>query len=67
MYIFCSFLRVVGDDDGGVLLTPEQYENYKRTVVPKRMKNRLFVSWTEPGGMHCKQVGPETLCFCKHR
>ncbi|XP_028396633.1 protein FAM221A-like isoform X1 [Dendronephthya gigantea] len=64
---YLEYRRVVGDDDRGVLFTPEQYENYKKTVVPKRIKNRLFVSWTEPGGMDCKQVGPETLCFCKHR
>lgn len=27
-------LRIVGNDDGGVPFTPEQYENYKREVLP---------------------------------
>lgn len=33
----------------------------------QRFKNRLFTSWTNAKGMDCKQVGPETLCFCQHR
>ena len=27
-------VRIVGDDDGGKLFTPEEYEEYKRKVVP---------------------------------
>lgn len=61
------FLRIVGDDDGGKLFTPEEYEEYKKKVLPQRMKNRLYVSWTAPNGMDCKMVGPETMCFCNHR
>lgn len=61
---YLEYRRIVGDDDGGVLFTPEQYENYKKNIVPQRMANRLFVSWTSPSGMDCKLVGPETLCFC---
>ena len=62
-----NYYRIVGDDDEGKLFTPEQYENYKKIVLPKRKKNRLYVSWTEPGGLDCKLIGPETLCFCRHR
>ena len=29
---FCC--RIVGDDDGGVMFTPEQYEAYKKKVLP---------------------------------
>ena len=61
------FVRIVGDDDGGKLFTPEEYEEYKKKVLPMRMKNRLFVSWTAPNGMDCKMVGLETMCFCNHR
>ncbi|XP_046846280.1 protein FAM221A-like [Xenia sp. Carnegie-2017] len=64
---YLEYRRIVGDDDEGKLFTPEQYENYKKIVLPKRMKNRLYVSWTEPGGLDCKLIGPETLCFCRHR
>ena len=28
------YYRIVGDDDGGELFTPEQYEEYKKNVVP---------------------------------
>ncbi|KFP01178.1 Protein FAM221A, partial [Calypte anna] len=59
--------RIVGDDDGGKLFTPEEYEEYKRKVLPIRLQNRLYVSWRSPTGMDCKLVGPETLCFCTHR
>ena len=26
--------RIVGDDDGGTMFTPDQYEDYKRRVLP---------------------------------
>ena len=31
LYLFC---RIVGDDDGGELFTPEQYDEYKKNVLP---------------------------------
>ncbi|XP_030333189.1 protein FAM221A isoform X2 [Strigops habroptila] len=64
---YAEYRRIVGDDDGGKLFTPEEYEEYKRKVVPIRLQNRLYVSWRSPTGMDCKLVGPETLCFCTHR
>lgn len=62
---FCC--RIVGEDDGGKLFTPEEYEEYKKKVLPMRLQHRLFVSWRSPTGMDCKLIGPETLCFCTHR
>ncbi|XP_041899969.1 protein FAM221A isoform X2 [Corvus kubaryi] len=64
---YAEYRRIVGDDDGGKLFTPEEYEEYKRKVLPARLQNRLYVSWRSPTGMDCKLVGPETLCFCTHR
>ncbi|XP_051641924.1 protein FAM221A [Manacus candei] len=64
---YAEYRRIVGDDDGGKLFTPEEYEEYKRKVLPIRLQNRLYVSWRSPTGMDCKLVGPETLCFCTHR
>ncbi|VCW96628.1 unnamed protein product [Gulo gulo] len=64
---FVQIQRIVGEDDGGKLFTPEEYEEYKKRVLPMRLQNRLFVSWRSPTGMDCKLVGPETLCFCTHR
>ncbi|XP_076471463.1 protein FAM221A-like [Babylonia areolata] len=64
---YVEYHRIVGDDDGGQLMSPEEYEAYKKKVIPLRMKNRLYTSYTSPTGMDCKQVGPETPCFCQHR
>ena len=59
--------RIVGNDDNGVTFTPEEYEKYKREVLPMRLKNRVYVSWVNPTGMDCVLIGPETQCFCQHR
>ncbi|XP_056439297.1 protein FAM221A [Gadus chalcogrammus] len=65
---YLEYRRIVGDEDGGTLFTPAQYEQYKKRVVPQRMNNRLYVSFGVPGeGLECKLVGPETQCFCSHR
>ena len=64
---YLEYRRIVGDDDGGTPFTEKQYKEYKKRVLPQRLKNRLFVSWTNPEGMDCIQVGPETECFCRHR
>ncbi|XP_077631475.1 protein FAM221A isoform X4 [Crocuta crocuta] len=64
---YLEYRRIVGEDDGGKPFTPEEYEEYKKKVLPMRLQNRLFVSWRSPTGMDCKLVGPETLCFCTHR
>ncbi|XP_046953432.1 protein FAM221A isoform X2 [Lynx rufus] len=64
---YLEYRRIVGEDDGGKHFTPEEYEEYKKKVLPMRLQNRLFVSWRSPTGMDCKLVGPETLCFCTHR
>ncbi|XP_037059640.1 protein FAM221A isoform X2 [Peromyscus leucopus] len=64
---YLEYKRIVGEDDGGKPFTPEEYEEYKKKVLPTRLQNRLFVSWRSPTGMDCKLVGPETPCFCTHR
>ncbi|XP_039198028.1 protein FAM221A isoform X1 [Crotalus tigris] len=64
---YLEYKRIVGEDDGGKLFTPEEYEQYKKQVLPIRLQNRLYVSWRSPTGIDCKLVGPETLCFCSHR
>ena len=64
---YWEYRNIVGDDDNGKLFTPEEYEAYKKKVLPIRLKNRLYVSWSNPSGMDCKLIGPETQCFCLHR
>nr|VZI03817.1 unnamed protein product [Spirometra erinaceieuropaei] len=62
-----EYHRIVGDDDNGRTFTPEEYEAYKRRVIPIRLKNRIYVSWVNPNGIDCILTGPETECFCGHR
>ena len=38
VYLFC---RIVGDDDGGELFTPEQYDEYKKNVLPMVGENNI--------------------------
>nr|XP_046182999.1 protein FAM221A [Oncorhynchus gorbuscha] len=64
---YLEYRRIVGEDDGGRLFSPEEYEEYKRAVFPQRLHNRLYVSFGVPGGIDCKLIGPETPCFCTHR
>lgn len=33
-------IRIVGEDDGGELFTPEQYEEYKKKVLPMVRTNK---------------------------
>ena len=63
---YIEYENIVGGQDGGKLLTPEEYEEFKRNIAAKRA-NRLFVYWRNPQGMDCKTVGPFSTCFCNHR
>ncbi len=64
---YFEYSKIVGNDDGGKIFSPEEYESYKREVLPMRLKNRVYVSFSNSTGMDCILVGPETSCFCKHR
>ncbi|KAJ7991536.1 hypothetical protein DPEC_G00284890 [Dallia pectoralis] len=64
---YLEYRRTVGEDDEGRLFSPEEYEDYKKAVLPQRLQNRLYVSFGVPGGIDCKLIGPETPCFCTHR
>jgi len=62
-----SCVRIVGEDDRGRMFSEDEYKKYKETVVPRRLRNRLYVSFAIPGQIDCKLIGPETPCFCTHR
>ncbi|TGZ69841.1 hypothetical protein CRM22_003516 [Opisthorchis felineus] len=64
---YTEYKRIVGEDDGGTMFTPEQYEAYKNKYIPIRIKNRIFISWVNPNGVDCILAGPQTECFCQHR
>lgn len=36
-------IRIVGEDDGGELFTPEQYEEYKKKVLPMVRTNKQTI------------------------
>ncbi|CAF3855223.1 unnamed protein product, partial [Adineta steineri] len=64
---YFEYRAIVGDDDGGNLFSPEEYDAYKRRVLPMRLHNRLYVSWVNPEGMDCILVGPQHKCLCRHK
>ena len=37
---YWQYHKMVGDEAGDDVMTPEQYEEYKSTVVQERIKNR---------------------------
>jgi len=38
----------VGDDDGGKMFTPEEYEEYKKKVIPQAGLQNCFCSNLNP-------------------
>lgn len=64
---YFEYKNIVGNDDGGQTFSPKEYENYKREVLPMRLKNRVYVAFVNTKGMDCILVGPQTQCFCQHR
>ena len=64
---YWEYHKIVGDEVGDKLLSPKAYEKYKKTVVPERIRNRLYVSWRVDETVDCELIGPESQCFCQHR
>eukprot|EP01083_Nonionella_stella_P069515 185338_1 len=64
---YFEYRNIVGDADGGVLLSEKEYEKFKQKAIVAR-KNRIYVSWCSlKTGMECRAVGPVSKCFCTHR
>jgi Protein FAM221A/B len=63
---YLEYRNIVGDDDGGKLMSEEEFEAYKKKVAEAR-KNHLYVYWINAKGFECKAIGPESMCFCGHR
>lgn len=59
--------RIVGNADGGKMMSEAEFEAYKQSVKEKR-KNRLYTHWRNmQTGNDCKSIGPASQCFCGHR
>lgn len=63
---YLDYYNIVGDDDGGKMMTDAEFEAYKKKVAYARA-NHLYVYYVNAKGTECKGIGPSSLCFCKHR
>lgn len=63
---YIEYENIVGAADGGKMLSPDEYEEFKKHVAAQRA-NRLFVYWTNSQALECKTIGPFSKCFCDHR
>ena len=63
---YIEYNNIVGDDDGGVMMSEAEFEAYKQKVRGAR-QNRLYVHWRNANGVDCKTIGPASQCFCGHR
>ena len=63
---YIDYKNIVGDDDGGKVMSEKEFEEYKNKVREAR-KNHLYVYWRNSKDFDCKSVGPESMCFCGHR
>jgi hypothetical protein len=63
---YINYRNIVGEDDGGKIMSDKEFEEYKKKVSEAR-KNHLYVYWVNGKGYECKAIGPESMCFCGHR
>jgi hypothetical protein len=64
---YLEYDRIVGNADGGKMMSEAEFEAYKAKVRESR-KNRLYVNWRNmETGADCKSIGPASQCFCGHR
>ena len=63
---YLDYYAIVGDDDGGKMMTDAEFEAYKKKVAGARA-NHLYVYYINKRGEECKAIGPSSMCFCKHR
>ena len=64
---YIEYQNIVGNDDGGKMMSEAEFEAYKNKVREAR-KNRLYTNWRNmETGADCKAIGPASQCFCGHR
>ena len=63
---YLDYYNIVGDDDGGKMMTDAEFELYKKKVAYARA-NHLYVYYVNKYGQECKAIGPSSMCFCTHR
>lgn len=56
---YLEYVNIVGDRDGGKMMSEKEYEEFKDKVREVR-KNKLYVSWRNTSGRDCKAIGQES-------
>lgn len=57
---YIEYEQIVGNADGGVMMDPKQFEEFKKNISETR-KNRLYVHWRNMDtGSDCKAIGPSS-------
>lgn len=65
---YLEYVRIVGDADGGKLLSEDEYAEFRLVKAAAARANRLYLTWRcAATGVDCKSVGPSSMCFCGHR
>ncbi|KAG9392113.1 hypothetical protein J8273_5092 [Carpediemonas membranifera] len=64
---YIEYRQIVGDTDGGRLLSEEEFNKRKRQFEEAK-KHRAYVSWRNMNtGIDCKLIGSESKCMCGHK
>ena len=50
---------IVGNADGGKMMSEKEFEEFKNNVKDVR-KNRLYVIWRNEDGQDCRTIGPSS-------
>ena len=63
---YLDYCAITGDDGSNKMMSDAEFEAYKKKVSGARA-NHLYVYYVNNKGQECKAIGPESMCFCKHR
>eukprot|EP01083_Nonionella_stella_P315425 1139333_1 len=63
---YIEYKNIVGDTDGGKLLSEKEYAKRKKKALRDQM-NRMYVTWLNEDNLECRAVGPSSKCFCGHK
>lgn len=61
---YAEYFSLVGNTDGGVPLSEEEYEELKEKA---KNADDLFVYWRNDKNADCVAIGPASPCVCGHR
>ena len=63
---YIMYRKLVGESDGGTLLTEEQFTALK-AKAQRAKQNKIHCLWKNlSSGAECYEIGPDSRCFCGH-